>query len=107
MMKIEKALFQGAFFYGNKFGKTKINSYICIRERYPHQSRLGNSSNFHEKPRLLSFSDGGPCSVRKSKDRRITKEGEYSNPVYRSFIALFDVVFYNGGEVLFKLHHLF
>ncbi len=48
-------------------------------------------------PRQAQSSDGGPHPIREAlKPRRITKVGEHSNPVIRSFIASFDVDFIRG-----------
>lgn len=55
----------------------------------PHQSKLGNSSKFKEMPRQAFPSMAGPApkGVDLMVTRRITKIGEHSNPVVRSFVT--------------------
>ena len=53
---------------------------------------MGNSSIISEIPRQAWSADGGPHPFGEAfKPRRITKVGELSKPVYRSFIASFGV----------------
>jgi hypothetical protein len=72
----------------------RIFALLIKKNELPHQSRLGNSSNFIEMPRQAFILMAGPTSKEVFfGNRRITKEWESSNPDYRSFIALFGVAF--------------
>ena len=59
-----------------------------FRQKLPHQSKLGNSSNFIEIPRQACLSMAGPTPQGVDyHHRRITKTVKSSNPVIRSFVT--------------------
>lgn len=81
--------------YKHKAGKkppgaaeaARFPQFQSLHKLIPHQSRLGNSSNYYEIPRQSSHLMAGLNFLWEvhSWCRRITKDGENSKPVYSEF----------------------
>lgn len=82
-------------------------NFALEKEKKPHQSRLGNSSNYIEMPRLfLSLMAGlNPKGCRKTRGLQRRKKTQILSIGVSSHSLMW--VLYGGGEIFFSATFLF